>query len=263
MGAQQFYEYATRYDGKDWCCAFEGSPVEHDSSPCGVPCDDDDIHALLGEQGPGTQSAAANGSESHAKSNGDGSIDIGHIELTKKILALADRVQRFGTADECNDAYLELARVPAVSLRLEMTDHLDEEFRVTDEMIWSAPTPQMVRIMQRLTSLHDSISCRRAREHAGKEGLFERLSGCRQSSGSGRQTPTRSCRCVTTTENLRTQSQNGRQRSRTDELHEAQATAAKLREENCRRQRRIDAGEWSSSDSTDSDSDSDSQGSDQ
>ena len=42
-----------------------------------------------------------------------------------------------------------------------------------------------------------------------------------------------------------------------DDLREAQATASKLRERNCKRQRKMDAGVWSSSES-DSESENDS-----
>lgn len=39
MTQQEFKDYAAKYEGKSWCCWFEGSPVEHDRPPCGVPCD--------------------------------------------------------------------------------------------------------------------------------------------------------------------------------------------------------------------------------
>ena len=47
MTPQQFKDYAAKYEGAEWCCWFTGSPVEHDSVPCDVPCDFENFATLF------------------------------------------------------------------------------------------------------------------------------------------------------------------------------------------------------------------------
>eukprot|EP01043_Picozoa_sp_COSAG02_P056492 COSAG02_NODE_6704_length_3411_cov_1.610507_3_plen_413_part_01 len=48
---KEFQEYEKIWEQRDWCCWFEGSPVQHANSPCDEPCDSlpARLDALLGD----------------------------------------------------------------------------------------------------------------------------------------------------------------------------------------------------------------------